>query len=146
MPLNVTFPAYSEGPNQQQLTGVQYGRNADLGYAVPLTVTTAADSDSASLIVVGYNSFMVLTDPTGGAGTYTLSWVHVDPTDSTTVLFVRQIQAGVSPASPSLFTFGAFGLTAPTTNGDVFHTGKLRLRAAGANVTFNNVRLWACKR
>lgn len=145
MPLHQTFPGYSQQPGQQQMAAVVYGINADLGFTVPLTVTTVADSDSAVMLVAGFNSFMCITNPTGGGGTYTISWVHVDPQTGID-LFVRPIQAGVSPAADAIFTFGAFGVTTATMGGDVFIQGKIRLRAAAANVTFNNIRLWAGKR
>lgn len=143
--LRSTFPGYSQQPSQQQMAAVAIGLNADLGYTVPLTVTVAADSDSALLIVVGFNSFMCMIDPAVSANTYTISWVHCDP-DTGAVLFARQIQAAVGTGSPTLFSFGAFGQSTAVLSGDVFHSGKLRLRAAGGNVVVNNIRLWAGKR
>lgn len=147
MSLRSTFPGYSqEGQSQQQLAAVLYGIDADLGFTVPLAVTVGPNFDSAILVLPGLNSFMCETEPTGGGGTYTIAWVHCDPITPAQELFTRQIATGVSPAANALFTFGAFGLTAPSTNGDVFHTGKLRFTAATATVTFNHIRLWAGKR
>jgi hypothetical protein len=142
--LRATFPGYAQQPGQQDLAAVLYAKDAELGFAVPVTLT-GASSDSSLLIVPGVNSFMAMVDVGASAATYTIQWLHCDP-DTGAVLFTRQIATGQAAGTIILFPFGAYGAAAAGMLGDVFHSGILRLFSSGANITLNHLRLWAGKR
>lgn len=151
MPLFQVTPGYSQVPSQQKQAGVLYASGAQLGatFTTPIVVGTGADTDSDTLLVAGYTTFMILLSV--GAvvpvNTLAVSWIHQDPTTAA-LLIVKPIVAaqGFPAITDVLLTFGAYGVTSTAFAGDVFHTGKFRLRATTGAITLTGFRFWGAAR
>jgi len=151
MPLFQVMPGYSQVPSQQTQSGVLYAAGAQLGatFTTPIVVGTGSDTDSDTLLVAGYSTFMILLSV--GAlvpvNTLAVSWIHQDPTTAA-LLIVKPIVAAQSFAvfADILLTFGAYGVSTATFAGDVFHTGKFRLRATTGAITLTGFRFWGSAR
>ena len=126
-----------------QFVGQNAWKNTQLvAQAFPVAIVVGTPLDTIAINVLGFSIFMLGVDFSGALSNLAVSLAHLDPTTGT-VFAVKAIQAGLTPQPD--FTVG-FGNGSGVLASDVFHLIKLRLVATVANVTVNNLFLWARSR